>query len=99
VYPDRLCPSAPDTTRVRSGSQTTTSASLPTAIVPLFGKRPNSLAAFVEVASTKRSIEMRPVATPRAQRSGMSVSRSDMPGRAVSIVSVGSSFWSSGQAA
>jgi hypothetical protein len=37
------------------------SASEPTAMVPFFGNRPKALAAAVEVSSTKRLSEMRPL--------------------------------------
>ena len=42
----------------------TMSASLPTAMVPLLGNSPNSLAGVVERMSTMRFSVMRPVRTP-----------------------------------
>ena len=42
----------------------TMSASEPGAIVPLRGKRPKIFAGDVDVSSTKRLSEMRPVRTP-----------------------------------
>ncbi len=47
-----------------SGSNTTMSASLPTAMVPLRGKRPKSLAGLVENSSTSRLRSINPEATP-----------------------------------
>ncbi|MND04850.1 hypothetical protein D3C83_253060 [compost metagenome] len=46
------------------GSKTTMSASEPGAIVPLRGNNPKIFAGDVDVSSTKRLIEIRPVRTP-----------------------------------
>jgi len=46
------------------GSHTTMSASLPTAIVPLRGKRPNSFAGLVEPSATSWFNPMTPLLTP-----------------------------------
>ena len=59
------------------GSNSTTSASLPTAIVPFFGNRPNSLAGVVEVSCTKRFSDSLPCITPMSCRLTRRVS---MPG-------------------
>ena len=70
------------------------SASLPTAIVPLRGKRPNILAGVVEQSSTKRFRLMRPWRTPPLWTS---VRRVSMPGAPFGILlksSLPSSFCS-----
>ena len=61
------------------GSQTTMSASLPTAIVPFFGNIPMSFAGVVAVTSTQRFSVMRFCTTPPSYRSTIRVSTPGAP--------------------
>ena len=61
------------TVRRASGSNSTRSASRPTSMAPFDG-RPNSLAGVVDRASTSRSADRRPAATPPSQAIVSSVS-------------------------
>src|SRR5215211_7298622 len=62
-----------------SGSNSTISASEPTAIVPLRGNRPNNFAGTVEVSCTKRLSEIRFFLTPPSKTSGKRVSTPGAP--------------------
>ena len=64
------------------GSKITMSASEPTAIVPLRGKRPKSFAGAVETSCTKRLGENHPPCTPPVYTR---LSRCSMPGPPLGI--------------
>src|SRR5579863_10763934 len=82
-----------DIVRVSFGSHTSTSASLPTASVPLRGNRPKSLAGLVDVTATNVFRPMTPLLTPACHSTDM---RSSIVGAPLGIFeksSLPSSFW------